>query len=201
MKYRGIAAALLAVAISFAPAAGGAEAKKPAGETAQRTHDMRKVLRRGGRLPPFAFIKMCVKTPSVCRNSPGRLAMAGHKVRLNKKLYGQLASVNASVNRKIKPVRDGRLGEWRVNATRGDCEDYVLAKKMQLQRQGWPSRALSIAIVQTRHGSKHAVLVAHTSSGRYVLDNLTQHVVPIGLASYRFVSMQLPQSGKRWSSM
>jgi predicted transglutaminase-like cysteine proteinase len=162
---------------------------------------MRKIGRGGGKLPPFAYIQMCVKNPGLCQNRPGRLARAGAKVRMTKNLHAQLASVNAAVNRKIKPVRDGKIDTWSINVSRGDCEDYVLTKKAQLLARGWPSTALSIAVVKTRWGEKHAVLVVDTTSGRYVLDNLNRNIVPMSRAPYRFLTMQVSGSGRTWRSL
>ncbi|MGQ0486724.1 MAG: transglutaminase-like cysteine peptidase [Hyphomicrobiales bacterium] len=161
----------------------------------------RKISRKGGKLPPFAYIQMCVKNPALCRNQPGRLATAGTKVRMTQKLHSQLASVNAAVNRKIKPVRDGKTDTWNVNVSRGDCEDYALTKRAQLLARGWPSSALSIAVVRTHRGAKHAVLVVETTNGRFVLDNLNRSVVPIARASYRFLTMQVSGSGRQWQRL
>jgi len=152
-------------------------------------------------LPPFAYIQMCAKNPGLCQDQPGWLATAGSKVRMTLMLHWELASVNAAVNRKIKPMRDGPVDSWNVNVSRGDCEDYVLTKRAQLLARGWPSSALSIAIVRTRWGENHAVLVVGTTSGSYVLDNLNRSIVPISRAPYRFLTMQVSGSSWDWQPL
>jgi predicted transglutaminase-like cysteine proteinase len=152
-------------------------------------------------LPPFGFVKMCVDSPGLCENKTGRLANPGTKVHLNRILYNQLVSVNAAVNRKIKPVRDGKIDNWQIDPTRGDCEDYALTKKSELLHQGWPSSALAIAVVRTRQRAKHAVLVVHTDKGSFVLDNLSDKIVPTSVAPYQLISMQILGPGTRWAGM
>lgn len=198
---RRIMASMLALGILAGVVVTEASASYEDGFGQHRSVPVRKLSRKGGKLPPFAYIQMCVKNPGLCQNRAGRLATTGTKVRMTQKLHAQLASVNAAVNRKIKPVRDGKIDAWNVNVSRGDCEDYVLTKKLQLQASGWPSRALSIAVVRTRSGEKHAVLVVDTTSGRYVLDNLNRNVVPISRAPYRFLTMQMPGSGRTWKRL
>lgn len=141
-------------------------------------------------MPPFAYIKFCMQNPGACKGSSGRLAAKGGNVVLTGKLKGQLASVNASVNRTIRPVNDSGSDTWKANVSRGDCEDYVLTKRARLIAMGWPSRSLAIAVVRTRSGQGHAVLVVNTSQGKMVLDNLVQTVRPKSQSPHRFISMQ-----------
>jgi predicted transglutaminase-like cysteine proteinase len=72
--------------------------------------------------------------------------------------------INSQVNRKIHRATDfevyGRQDYWASSSDkvkRGDCEDYVLAKRRALIEAGAPSRALSIALVRTPYGEMHAV--------------------------------------------
>ncbi len=201
MQGRRIAASIVALGLLAGIAATEASASYEDGFGQYRKVPVRKISRRGGKLPPFAYIQMCVKNPGLCQNRPGRLAKVGSKVRMTGKLHTQLASVNAAVNRKIKPVRDGKTDTWNVNVSSGDCEDYVLTKKAQLLARGWPSSALSIAVVRTRGGEKHAVLVVDTTNGRYVLDNLNRNVVPFSRAPYRFLTMQVAGSSRTWQPL
>lgn len=152
-------------------------------------------------MPPFAYIKFCVQNPAACKGSSGRLATKGGNVVLTAKLKSQLASVNSSVNRKIRPVNDSGGDSWKVNVARGDCEDYVLTKRAQLIAKGWPSQSLAIAVVRTRRGEGHAVLVVNTSQGKMVLDNLVQNVRPKSQSPHRFISMQDPGKKFGWVSL
>ena len=152
-------------------------------------------------MPPFAYIKFCVQNPGACKGSSGRLATKGGNGVLTDKLRGQLASVNSSVNRAIRPVNDSGGDSWKVNVSRGDCEDYVLTKRSRLISMGWPSRSLAIAVVRTQRGEGHAVLVVNTSQGKMVLDNLVQNVRPKSQSPHRFLSMQDPGSKYGWMKL
>jgi predicted transglutaminase-like cysteine proteinase len=99
-----------------------------------------------------------------------------------------LQSVNSSVNRSIRPRRD-RLDTWSATARRGDCDDYVMTKRRSLMRAGVPASALRIAIVRTRRGEGHAILIVKTSAGELVLDNLRSGIVRRNETGYRFVSV------------
>jgi predicted transglutaminase-like cysteine proteinase len=103
--------------------------------------------------------------------------------------------VNRRLNREIRHVEDldlhGRTDLWTqpVNA-RGDCEDYVLAKRQALIEAGVPAQALSIAIVETRWGETHAVLLLASDRGEYVLDSLSPWVTRWDRVDYRWRERQ-----------
>ena len=132
---------------------------------------------------PLGYQLMCLKTPSECRGG------GSAKQRLNSDELSTLKKVNTSVNRKIKPRYDGDVDVWSANATSGDCEDYVLAKRRALIKAGFSASALRIAYVKTRSGQDHAVLVVKTNKGDLVLDNLTNQVKPLSQSGLRVVSM------------
>lgn len=59
----------------------------------------------------------------------------------------------------------------------GDCEDYAIAKYWLLRSMGVPDDQLQLVLLQdTRRQLFHAVLVVHTASGAYVLDNVTNRL-------------------------
>ena len=60
---------------------------------------------------------------------------------------------------------------WNVGTTSGDCEDFALTKRRALIRAGIPASSLLMAVARTRYGEGHAVLVARTTAGDFVLDN------------------------------
>lgn len=111
----------------------------------------------------------------------------------------RIKHINTSVNRAIKPRRDGKLDVWSINVSAGDCEDYALTKRSKLIKSGFPASALRIAQVKTTKGEGHAVLVIQTSRGRFVLDNLTDAIRPLSQTRYRVVSIQTANP-KVWSS-
>ncbi len=60
----------------------------------------------------------------------------------------------------------------------GDCEDFAIAKYVALRSLGFPEERLRVAIVQdTVKNIPHAVLVAYTDEGAYILDNQNKNLV------------------------
>lgn len=116
-----------------------------------------------------------------------------------------LTRVNRQQNRRIARAVDaqafGREDVWSLptdDRPQGDCEDYVLAKRQALIAAGVSPDALSIAVVRTRRGEGHAVLLARTAQGEYVLDNLSPWVVAWNEAPYTWVSRQTGGPDRPW---
>lgn len=183
------AAAVVVMAISFASASTNAYAASKHSKYRSMTSTSKTVSR--GTMPPFAYIQFCVKNRAACRDTAGKLAMAGgNKVKLTKHLEQQLASVNQSVNSSMRPRRDGPSDRWAIGDRAGDCEDFAMTKRARLIAAGWPSSALSMTVVKTRSGEGHAVLSVHTSNGTLVLDNLKKSVRPLNKVPYKIIAMQ-----------
>lgn len=113
--------------------------------------------------------------------------------------------VNRRANRSIRQIADQRQygveDYWATpvgSRGRGDCEDYVLAKRRALISAGVPAEALSIAIVETRWGKSHAVLLVASDQGEYVLDNLTPWVSRWDRVNYVWHERQLPGRPFDW---
>ncbi len=131
-----------------------------------------------------------------------RIAMDGGTLNL-------LRAVNDQVNSLMRAATDiqnyGVADYWNdpvlVRGVRGDCEDFALEKRRMLVEHGVPAAALSIAIVRTRLGEEHAVLVVTTDAGDYVLDNLTYDVRPWRRAGYTWVARQGPGDDLAWVSL
>ncbi|MBN8994584.1 MAG: transglutaminase-like cysteine peptidase [Rhizobiales bacterium] len=152
---------------------------------------------------PAGYYELCRTGNSVCRLSAGTLdRTADGAVRLDRDLYDQLVSVNAKVDRSIRPVADSVslhvADRWSVSPKAGDCEDFALTKKATLLGYGWPSSALLIALAVTRDGQQHAVLVVRTSNGDFVLDNLVASVRPWRANMYRWKTIQSPSDMWGW---
>ncbi len=146
----------------------------------------------GGSTAPLGYQLMCLKTPQECRGGGASVITATASV------MATLKRVNASVNRSITPQSDTGADVWNADATVGDCEEYVLAKRRQLIRAGLPASALRIAYVKTRRGEGHAVLIVRTNRGDLVLDNLTSAIRPLSQTGLRLVSMS-GADGQSWS--
>ncbi len=132
---------------------------------------------------PLGFQILCLTTPAACAEGGAPMVSATPDV------LALLGQVNSRVNRMIRPKADGRVDVWTISTNAGDCEDYVLAKRMALIAAGMPPAALRIATVQTRRGEGHAVLIVRTSAGDIVLDNLDPRLRGREQLGYRIVAM------------
>ena len=114
-------------------------------------------------------------------------------------------AINRRVNRQIRHTDDirtfGVQDFWTVprgDGARGDCEDFVLAKRRALIEAGVPAAVLSIAIVETRWGESHAVLLIAAEQGEFVLDSLTPWVTRWDKVNYVWRERQLPGRPFDW---
>jgi predicted transglutaminase-like cysteine proteinase len=142
---------------------------------------------------PLGYQLMCLKAPQECKGG-GKA-----KITVTSDVMATLKRVNSHVNRTIKPRYDAAGADvWNANATSGDCEDYVLAKRKALIKAGLPASSLRIAYVKTRKGEGHAILVVKTNGKDLVLDNLTATVKPLSQTGYRIISMS-GANPRNWS--
>lgn len=99
------------------------------------------------------------------------------------------AHVNRITNKHIKYIEDYRIHRkmdyWNTPhdtlVRGGDCEDIALLKAVALHFRGWPAEDMYLLVGYTRVKGKriaHAVLVVDSGSRRYVLDNLSDRLVP-----------------------
>ena len=146
-----------------------------------------------GRAAPLAFQLFCLKYRNECKTGKGRA-----QVSYNARVHAILNSVNRSVNASIRPVSD-RTDTWSLNPKSGDCEDFALTKRSRLIRAGLPASALRIAVVRTRSGEGHAVLLVKTSAGEFVLDNIRKTVMKRHAMPYRVVSIS-GSNPLRWNN-
>lgn len=146
-----------------------------------------------GAQSPLGFKVFCLKYPHECKGG-GKSTMP-----MTEDTMQVLKKVNLSVNNSIRPRNDSRGRDvWTLNASSGDCEDYVITKRSRLIKMGLPASALRIAYAKTRSGEGHAVLVVRTSEGDYVLDNRTNAIRPKAQAGLRFISMS-GSNPKTWT--
>ena len=114
--------------------------------------------------------------------------------------------VNLAVNhgvREIDDLKQYRLAEkWALPTRRGgDCEDFVLLKKLKLMEEGIPAERLLIATVLDKKLRGHAVLVVRTDLGDFVLDNLTDSIRSWRATGYTFMKMQNPDDPSSWHAI
>jgi predicted transglutaminase-like cysteine proteinase len=102
---------------------------------------------------------------------------------VNRDLLNQVnRTVNAAMTYKADRSVWGVGDYWATPAEMartgaGDCEDYAIAKYWLLRSLGVADEHLQMVLLQdTRRQLFHAVLVVHTASGAYVLDNVTNRL-------------------------
>jgi predicted transglutaminase-like cysteine proteinase len=148
---------------------------------------------------PIGHYEFCQRHPKECLV---RSRDAGPS-KMSSGLWKQLVSVNASVNRAVKPMSDmevfGREEHWAYpDQGVGDCEDYVLEKRRRLAARGVSLSHLLITVVRKPDGEGHAVLTVRTTDGDFVLDNLHDSVRPWRKTGYRFIKRQSSVHAGRW---
>ncbi len=116
--------------------------------------------------------------------------------------WARLQSVNAQVNRAIRPANDidvhGEPDVWQIPRSVGDCEDYAMLKRSKLLRAGFAPSQLPLAKTRLPWGEAHVVLVVRTTQGDFVLDNLRNEIRPFHKTGYRFLKMQAPNNSSTW---
>ena len=129
-------------------------------------------------------------------------------ISLDRAGWALVNGVNRDMNRRIRrssDIRDFGVEDfWQVpggSNPRGDCEDYVLAKRKALIAQGVPAAALSIAIVKTSWGESHAVLLLAADGDEFVLDNLTPWISRREQVNYDWQERQAPGKVFEWVRM
>jgi predicted transglutaminase-like cysteine proteinase len=148
---------------------------------------------------PSGYYRLCVDHPNVCQVRAGRIGVtADGSVAYSSAAMEQLRAVNASVNAIIRPAYSDA---WTPEEPAGDCKDYAMTKRQRLIDSGWPTSALPTAIVRTTKGEEHLVLVARTSRGDFVLDNLEDQIAPWKSTSYSWEKIQSPSDGLTWRSV
>lgn len=147
--------------------------------------------------PPSQYVAFCDRQAGAC-------ALDGDPVLdWTIELHRQLEAVNAAVNAEIEFIPDweniGREEFWSYPADgAGDCEDFALEKRRRLVAAGLPGAALTCAIAfHEVQFFPHAVLLAETTSGTWVLDNLYDDLRCWDAVPYFYTRRELPDG--RWT--
>lgn len=141
-------------------------------------------------VPPFGFIEFCLSHVRDCSggtDEPALFVLDDAKRR-------EMEAVNAAVNM-LPELSDmalhGRSEFWTYAGTiGGDCEDLALEKRRRLIALGWPADAALIATAKDRSGDGHAVLIASTDQGDFVLDNRTSDIKLWSRTNYKWRARQ-----------
>lgn len=153
-------------------------------------------------LPPIGWGQFCNANPTDC--VPQRTGR--QTVGLTDARWAELVEINLRFNKAIEPVTDfdqfGVAERWTYATTgRGDCEDYVLEKRRELLRRGWPLSSLLITVVIDREGGGHAVLTVVTDRGEFVLDNQIDKILPWSRSGLTFIKRQSPTNQNDWQDL
>ncbi|MGB9143550.1 MAG: transglutaminase-like cysteine peptidase [Aestuariivirga sp.] len=154
----------------------------------------------GNTLPPIGFVKFCAENPADCKTLGSE-----EKVSMSPERWSQLSQVNSFVNGRIAPISDqdlyGEAEHWAYPTDAGDCEDYVLLKKRQLEDIGFSAKALLITVVLDEKGEGHAVLTITTDAGDYVLDNRLDSILRWNDTRYKFLKRQSHSNPLQWVAL
>jgi len=156
----------------------------------------------GGRANPTAgWVQFCAKLPAECRIDPSEPAT----ITLTLATWETLVSVNQQVNDTIKAMPDrehwGVSDRWDYpDDGVGDCEDMQLLKRRLLVEAGLPRRALRMTVVFDETGEGHAVLMALTDRGEFILDNKHKAVLPWNQTGYTYLKRE-GSDGFAWASL
>jgi len=160
-----------------------------------------------GRRPLFSLRKTFWRLSFHSEAAP--LQGADGRIILTKRVWSQLNKVNRMVNRRVISVSDRENYQsadvWALPLSagnrRGDCEDYVMEKRHQLLAAGYPMRLLSVALVRTRWGDTHALLLVETDQGTLALDSFSAWINPWWKLDYQWIMRQSPDDPSLWVSV
>lgn len=146
--------------------------------------------------PPTGARSLCKNYNWACTSSKRAATSSAPESAIVKK-------VNLQVNSSVREISDEqqyqRLEHWALpTSLGGDCEDFALFKKQELQSYGIDPKRLLLATVLDRNRNSHAVLVYRTNRGDFVLDNVTNKIRSWQDTGYIFLRMQDPTEPRRW---
>jgi len=153
-------------------------------------------------MPPSGYLDYCLRNPAECP-SIGRDSTQPEP--LTPLRWAELDQVNTMVNASVRYVTDATLYSrneyWTYPNGQGDCEDYVLAKRKMLLDRGWRAETLLIGVALDLEGLRHAVLIASTNRGDFVLDNQLERVVAWHETGYTWEKRQTASNPNIWVAL
>lgn len=137
---------------------------------------------------PVGFNRLCVETPHECRPAAETRNLSLEDAR----------EVNRRVNASIQTIAE-HVGadDWQVQPAVGDREDPAIAKRHILIGMGAGSANARIATGE-RAGENHAVVLLTLSGRTYVLDSVTDAVLPLERSDFTVTSVQSAFNPRIW---
>lgn len=142
----------------------------------------------GKRAAPLGYQLYCLKNKEQCKGG------GAQQVRHSGQLLGKLKRANSSVNSSMR-FKSDKTDIWGKGS---DCEDYALAKRKLLIREGVSPSALRMAVVRNSKGQGHAVLIVKTDRGEMVLDSARKTILPRQETGYTFLAVAT-SNPRTWS--
>ncbi|WP_026479828.1 transglutaminase-like cysteine peptidase [Ahrensia sp. 13_GOM-1096m] len=147
---------------------------------------------------PIGHNEFCKAAPVECQRT-GR-NIAPHQ--LTRASWAKIVDVNNHVNTTVAPLTDleiwGKMEVWSYPTNVGDCEDYVLLKRIKLIKAGINPGNLLITVVKQPNGEGHAVLTVRTDRGDFILDNLVGRIDDWRDTPYEYLKRQSTEHAGRW---
>ncbi|TWH30032.1 putative transglutaminase-like cysteine proteinase [Aminobacter sp. J15] len=148
---------------------------------------------------PIGHYEFCKRFASECSIRP----RDSGPVIVTDALWNQISEVNKAVNAAVRPMSDydvyGQDEYWAYpEQSVGDCEDYVLEKRRQLNALGISLSNLLITVLRKPDGEGHAVLTVRTNRGDFILDNLNDELRAWNETGYQFLKRQAANHTGRW---
>jgi predicted transglutaminase-like cysteine proteinase len=149
-------------------------------------------------IPPAGYIRLCISHPDFC---PKESDISAPEERV---FTNEITGVNVTMNRSIVPTVEKLDGteEWHlaeVANPKGNCNTFALTKREALHQIGWSYHNLILTVAQLPEtGEYHLILVVKTTNGDFILDNMTNEILPLSRTKYRIVMMQDSKQPFKW---
>lgn len=152
-------------------------------------------------MPVPGWIHFCKQRPDEC----AVLSSEPATITLTTQAWEMLTRINRQVNAAISPITDhehwGVADRWDLAEDGyGDCEDFQLVKRKRLVAAGFSRRALRMTVVIDEDGEPHAVMMARTDQGDFVLDNKRDAILPWKQTGYVYLQRE-GGTGSTWVSL
>lgn len=139
-------------------------------------------------LGPTGFYDMCDAQQAECAKVAQTESLS----------FAEVRRINLQVNKAIRPTPEPAGSDvWMIGPEDGDCDDYVMTKRHQLIKAGFGSDRARVAVGVAK-GQLHAVLVVNFGRNFYILDNLTDEMLPVQRSDVRILTVQSTDNPRVW---